>query len=278
VAQGPKKKAWYRQLWVQVLIGMGVGVLLGHLAPQTGESMKPLGDAFIKLIKMIIAPIIFVTVVAGLAKMSNMKEFGRIGVRAVIIFEVISTLALVVGLAVGILVRPGAGLNADPASLDAGAVSAYASRSASAPGSVEFFMNVIPETVVGAFATGYILQVLFFSILFGLALLRLGEKGRPLMSLIETLSAAMFAAICSLNGLSLGACAITVASTLTTAQRTAINPRTRRKRRRLSMSLKSSAVSGKCSPMSPRPAAPSSASHTACSSTSASECPASPRS
>jgi aerobic C4-dicarboxylate transport protein len=123
VAQGPAKpKAFYKKLWVQVLIGMGIGVVLGHVAPETGAAMKPLGDAFIKLIKMIIAPIIFVTVVSGLCKMSNMKEVGRIGVRAVILFEIVSTLAMILGLVVGILVRPGAGLNADPATLDAGAV------------------------------------------------------------------------------------------------------------------------------------------------------------
>ncbi|MEW5981466.1 MAG: C4-dicarboxylate transporter DctA [Acidobacteriota bacterium] len=189
-----KKKPLYRQLWVQVLIGMGVGVVLGHVAPEAGAAMKPLGDAFIKLIKMIIAPIIFVTVVAGLSKMSNMKEVGRIGVRAVILFEVVSTLAMVVGLIVGIVFRPGAGLNADPASLDAGAVTARTGGSAP-PGSVEFFMNIIPETVIGAFSTGYILQVLFFSVLFGLALLRMGEKGRPLLNLIDTLSKSLFSAL-----------------------------------------------------------------------------------
>ena len=197
MARTPEKKPFYRLLWAQVLIGMTIGIVLGHVAPETGSAMKPLGDGFIKLIKMIIAPIIFVTVVAGLCKMSNMKEVGRIGVRAVIIFEVISTLALLIGLAVGMIVRPGAGLNADPATLDAGAVSAYAGSggSVSRAGSVEFFMNIIPETVVGAFATGYILQVLFFSVLFGLALLRLGEKGRPLVELIETLSSSLFAAL-----------------------------------------------------------------------------------
>ena len=196
MARGPgKPKAFYKKLWVQVLIGMGIGVVLGHVAPETGAAMKPLGDAFIKLIKMIIAPIIFVTVVSGLSKMSNMKEVGRIGVRAVILFEIVSTLAMIVGLVVGILVQPGAGLNADPATLNAGAVTAQTARSATPPGSVEFFMNIIPETVIGAFATGYILQVLFFSVLFGLALLKLGEKGRPLLNLIDNLSAALFAAL-----------------------------------------------------------------------------------
>jgi len=197
VAPAPSKpQPFYRKLWVQVLIGMGIGVVLGAVAPETGAAMKPLGDAFIKLIKMIIAPIIFVTVVAGLCKMSNMKEVGRIGVRAVVLFEVVSSLAMLIGLFVGITARPGAGMNADPATLDAGAVSAYAGSGATSPaGSVDFFLNIIPETVVGAFATGYILQVLFFSVLFGMALLRMGEKGRPLVDLVEKLSASFFAAL-----------------------------------------------------------------------------------
>ncbi len=196
MASAPKTpKPLYRALWFQVLVGMAIGVLLGHFYPSTGAAMKPLGDAFIKLIKMIIAPIIFVTVVGGICKMSSMKEVGRIGVRAAIAFEVVSTVAMLIGLAVGILARPGAGFNADPATLNAGAVSTLAGRSPSPVGTVDFFMNIIPETVIGAFATGYILQVLFFSVLFGLALLRLGEKGRPLQNLIEQLSSAFFAAL-----------------------------------------------------------------------------------
>jgi aerobic C4-dicarboxylate transport protein len=189
-----EKKPLYRQLWVQVLIGMGVGIVLGHFSPEIGAAMKPLGDGFIKLIKMIIAPIIFVTVVSGLAKMSNMKEVGRIGIRAILLFEIVSTLAMIVGLLVGIVFKPGVGLNADPATLDAGAVAAKTGTSAP-PGSVEFFLHIIPDTVVGAFATGYILQVLFFSVLFGLALLRLGEKGRPLLDLIEVISKSLFSAL-----------------------------------------------------------------------------------
>jgi aerobic C4-dicarboxylate transport protein len=190
-----RKPPFYRQLWIQVLIGMGAGIVLGHFAPETAAAMKPLGDAFIKLIKMIIAPIIFVTVVAGLCKMSNMKEVGRIGVRAALAFEILSTVAMIVGLIVGVVGRPGAGFNADPATLDAGAVSAYAGRSGAPVGTVDFFLGIIPDTVVGAFATGYILQVLFFSVLFGLALLRLGDKGKPLVSLIDQLSSAFFAAL-----------------------------------------------------------------------------------
>ncbi len=190
-----KKKPFYRKLWVQVLIGMGVGVVVGYVAPDTGTAMKPLGDAFIKLIKMIIAPIIFVTVVAGLSKMSNMREVGRIGIRAIVLFEIASTAALLLGLAVGVILRPGIGLNADPSTLSAGAVTAYANQGAAEPGGVDFFMNIIPETPTSAFASGDILQVLFFSVLFGLALLKLGAKGRMLVDFIEWVSAALFAAL-----------------------------------------------------------------------------------
>ncbi len=196
MARGPGKQTpFYRKLWVQVLIGMGIGVVLGYVAPDTGSAMKPLGDAFIKLIKMIIAPIIFVTVVAGLSKMSNMREVGRIGVRALVLFEIASTVALLLGLTVAVIFRPGLGLNADPATLSASAVTAYANKGAAEPGGVQFFMNIIPETPTGAFATGDILQVLFFSVLFGLALLKLGPKGRPLVDFIEWVAAALFAAL-----------------------------------------------------------------------------------
>lgn len=196
MSPGPGKgKPFYRKLWVQVLIGMGVGVVLGYVAPEQGAAMKPLGDAFIKLIKMIIAPIIFVTVVAGLSKMSNMREVGRIGVRAIVLFEIASTVALLLGLAAGVILRPGLGLNADPSTLNAGAIAAYAKEGATEPGGVDFFMNIIPETPTSAFASGDILQVLFFSVLFGLALLKLGPKGRLLVDFIEWVSAALFAAL-----------------------------------------------------------------------------------
>ena len=131
MATGPRpKKPLYRQLWVHVLIGMGIGILLGHFYPDAGRAMKPLGDAFIKLIRMIIAPIIFVTVVSGIYKMQNMKEVGRIGVRALIYFEVVSTVALLIGLVVGLVLQPGAGVNADPASLDASAMASSTPRPA----------------------------------------------------------------------------------------------------------------------------------------------------
>ncbi len=172
-------KPIYTHLYVQVLIGITIGVALGYFWPGAGAAMKPLGDGFIRLIRMIIAPIIFGTVVVGIAKMGDMKNVGRIGLTALIYFEIVSTLALVIGLIVINLVQPGAGINADPATLDASAVKAYAS-SAQALTATEFLMNIIPATVVGAFASGEILQVLFFSVLFGLALAPLRREGpRP---------------------------------------------------------------------------------------------------
>jgi aerobic C4-dicarboxylate transport protein len=187
-----KKKPFYKTLWIQVLIGMAVGVVLGHFSPTRGAALQPLGDAFINLIKMIIGPIIFVTVVSGLSKMSNMKEVGRIGVRALVLFEVASTVALLLGLAVVVLYQPGVGINADPAALKSGVVPG---ATAKIPGGVAFFMSMIPTTPSAAFASGNILQIMVFSVLFGLALLRIGEKGRPLLNLIETVSTALFSAL-----------------------------------------------------------------------------------
>src|SRR5688572_1800236 len=153
--------------------------------------MRPLGDGFIKLVRMMIAPIIFSVVVVGIAKMGDLKAVGRIGVKALIYFEVISTLALVIGLVVVNVLKPGVGINADPASLDANAVGAYA-KTAESLSTVDFLLNVIPNTVVGAFANGEILQVLFFSVMFGVALLHLGEQGRPLVLMIDHFSQGLF--------------------------------------------------------------------------------------
>ena len=184
-------KPLYAHLYFQVLVAILVGVLLGHFFPQLATKMKPLGDAFIKLIKMMIAPIIFTTVVVGIAKVHDMKEVGRVGIKALIYFELVSTLALAIGLVVVNLVKPGAGINADVSTLDASAVSAYAS-SAKSFSTVEFITHMIPDTVVGAFAGGEILQVLLFSVLFGLGLARFGQKGKPLVDIIDQLSHALF--------------------------------------------------------------------------------------
>jgi aerobic C4-dicarboxylate transport protein len=184
----------YRRLYFQVLLGIVLGIILGWLRPDLGVAMKPLGDAFIKLIRMVIAPIIFATVVVGIAKMGDMKEVGRIGVKALVYFEVVSTLALIIGLLVVNLAKPGAGVNASASTLDPKAVATYAS-SAQHLTMVDFLMNIIPTTVVGAFASGEILQVLLFSILFGLALLHLGAKGRSFVALIDQFGHGMFGVV-----------------------------------------------------------------------------------
>ena len=184
----------YTSLYFQVITGIIIGVLLGYLRPATGAAMRPLGDGFIKLIRMMIAPIIFSTVVVGIAKMGDMREVGRIGFKALLYFEVVSTMALVIGLVVVNVVQPGAGVNADPATLNASAVAAYTS-SAQHLSTIDFLLNIIPTTIVDAFAKGEILQVLLFSVLFGLALLQIGEKARPLVLLIDQLSHGLFAVI-----------------------------------------------------------------------------------
>ena len=186
-----RRKPLYTILYVQVITAIVIGVVLGYVAPDTGAAMRPLGDGFIRLVRMMIAPIIFSVVVVGIAKMGDLKAVGRIGIKALVYFEVISTLALVIGLVVVNVLRPGEGINADPASLDPSAVSPYAT-SAENLSTVDFLLNIIPTTVVGAFATGQILQVLLFSVMFGVALLQLGEPGRPLVSLIEQFSHGLF--------------------------------------------------------------------------------------
>jgi aerobic C4-dicarboxylate transport protein len=185
----------YARLYFQVLFGIALGVLLGWLRPDIGEQMKPLGDGFIKLIKMIIAPVIFVTVVAGIATMGNVKDLGRIGLKTMFYFEVITTpLSLIIALIVVNVLKPGAGINANASTLDMASVSAYAT-SAKQLTVVDFILNIIPTTVVDAFAKGDILQVLLVSVLFGLALLHLGERTRPLVHLIDQGSHAIFSVV-----------------------------------------------------------------------------------
>jgi aerobic C4-dicarboxylate transport protein len=186
-----KGKKIYKSLYFQVLCGIGIGVLLGVLLPDTGAAMKPLGDGFIKLIKMIIAPIIFCTVVSGIAGMEDMKKVGRVGGKALLYFEIVSSLALVIGLAIVTLVQPGAGFNADVTKLDTKALANFATGAKSLSTS-DFLMNIIPNSVVDAFAKGDILQVLFFSLLFGFALSAFGEKGKPVTRLIDQFSHVLF--------------------------------------------------------------------------------------
>src|SRR5258707_12715539 len=166
------RRPWYAVLYVQVLVAIAIGILLGHFFPKTGVAMKPLGDGFIQLIKMMIAPVIFCTVVHGIASMSDLTKVGRVGLKTLLYFEVVSTVALAIGLLVGEIVHPGAGFNIDPATLDAKAVSSYVSR-AKDEGIIGQLMAIIPSTFVDAFAKGDLLQVLLVSILTGFAISRL---------------------------------------------------------------------------------------------------------
>jgi aerobic C4-dicarboxylate transport protein len=185
------KRPLYKSLYVQVLIAVSLGVMLGHFYPQIGADMKPLGDGFIKLIKMIIAPIIFCTVVIGIAGMEDMKKVGKTGGLALLYFEVVSTLALIIGLVIVNLVQPGAGMNIDASTLDTKAIAAYTGPG-KMTGTVDFLLNVIPVSVVDAFAKGEILQVLLFSVFFGFALHKFGGRGTMVFDLIEKLSHVLF--------------------------------------------------------------------------------------
>ena len=185
------KKPWYTSLYLQVIVAIVIGVLLGHFMPQTGEAMKPLGDGFIKLIKMIIAPIIFCTVVVGIAGMEDMKKVGKTGGYALLYFEIVSTIALIVGLTIVNLVQPGAGMNVDPATLDQTGIAAF-TKPGQMASTTEFLLNVIPNTVVDAFAKGEILQVLLFAVLFGFALHKFGGRGTLVFDWIEKTSHVLF--------------------------------------------------------------------------------------
>ncbi|GAB7538105.1 dicarboxylate/amino acid:cation symporter [Burkholderia sp. 22PA0099] len=185
------RKPFYRALYFQVFVAIALGVLLGHFAPSLAVQMKPLGDAFIKLIKMVIGPIIFCTVVTGIAGMGDMKKVGRVGGKAMLYFEVVSTLSLVVGLIGGHLLKPGAGFDLNPATLDTKALAGY-TTAAHHQNTVDFLMHIIPDSVMGAFVTGNVLQVLLVSVLFGAALAALGERGRGLTQLIDQVAHSFF--------------------------------------------------------------------------------------
>jgi aerobic C4-dicarboxylate transport protein len=184
----------YRSLYAQVITAILIGVLVGHFFPQTGEALKPLGDGFIKLIKMIIAPIIFCTVVVGIAGMEDMKRVGKTGGYALLYFEVVSTIALIVGLVVVNVLRPGEGMHVDPATLDTKGIAAYTGPG-KLQGTVDFLLAIIPTTVVDAFAKGEMLQVLLFSLLFGFALHRFGGRGTLVFDGIEKTSHVLFAIV-----------------------------------------------------------------------------------
>ncbi|AHX60020.1 dicarboxylate/amino acid:cation symporter [Aeromonas media] len=187
-------KKVFSSLYFQVLLAITLGVFLGHVYPDLGADMKPLGDGFVKLIKMIIAPVIFCTVVTGIAGMESMKAVGKTGAIALLYFEVVSTIALVIGLCVVNLLQPGVGMNVDPATLDASTISAYAEQ-AKSQGIIAFLLDVIPASVIGAFASGNILQVLLFAVLFGFSLHHIGEKGKFVFNMIDSFSQVIFGII-----------------------------------------------------------------------------------
>ena len=188
------RKKLFSSLYFQVLLAITLGVWLGHVYPELGADMKPLGDGFVKLIKMIIAPVIFCTVVTGIAGMESMKAVGKTGAIALLYFEVVSTIALIIGLCVVNLLQPGVGMNVDPAALDASAISAYAEQ-AKSQGIIAFLLDIIPGSVIGAFASGNILQVLLFAVLFGFSLHHIGEKGQVIFGVIDSFSKVIFGII-----------------------------------------------------------------------------------
>ena len=181
----------FANLYAQVLAGIALGVLLGLMSPETAVAMRPLGDGFIKLVRMLIAPVVFTTVVVGIAQMGAMKEVGRIGFRALVYFEVVSTLALAIGLVVVNVLKPGEGIAFDPATVDPQSVSAYTTASRQLNG-VDFILHIIPDTMVGAFSQGEIIQVLLIAILVGLAMLRLGPPLGPVVELLSKVSHVLF--------------------------------------------------------------------------------------
>lgn len=177
-------KGLLNQIYIQVLIGVALGAALGLLWPEFAASLKPIADGFIKLIKMLLAPIVFGTVVVGIARMGDLKEVGRIGVKALVYFEILSTIALVIGLVVVNMLKPGAGMNIDPATVDGSAIAGY-TAAAKEQGVIAFLLDIIPTTFVDAFARGAMLQVILLALLVGVALSHLGERGRPLVNVID---------------------------------------------------------------------------------------------
>lgn len=187
----PHGRAWWKELWIQVLIAMAAGIALGIVNPEGGARMQPLGDAFIKAIRMLIAPIIFCTVVHGIAHMADMARVGRVAVKAIVYFEIMTTIALIIGLIAVNLLKPGVGMNIDPASINASAIEPYVKQTG-VIGFVPFLMNIVPATFIGAFAEGNILQVLFIAVLCGFALVQLGERAASLVHLIDIAAKMVF--------------------------------------------------------------------------------------
>jgi aerobic C4-dicarboxylate transport protein len=182
------------KLYVQVLIGIVAGVLVGHFYPDIGSQLKPLGDLFIKLIRMLLSPIIFASVVVGVARMNNLHEAGRVGVKAVVYFEIASTIALAVGLVIVNVIKPGSGMNIDPAHIDSSGISTY-THAAQQHGMLDFFMSIVPNSIVGAFANGDMLPIIFFSVLLAIAFARLGPRTAPFVDMLDMLLQGMFGVV-----------------------------------------------------------------------------------
>lgn len=185
---------YLRNLYVQVLIAIIIGILLGHFYPSFATELKPLGDAFIKLIKMIIAPVIFCTIVTGIAGMQDTKKVGRVGIKAILYFEVVTTIALIIGLFVVNILQPGAGMNIDPASLDARSIEGYVTAGKD-KGVVDFLLHIIPDNIINALSNSNLLQVLFFSVLLGFALSKIGAKAKPFLQAVQSFETALFTVI-----------------------------------------------------------------------------------
>src|SRR6201747_410174 len=189
-----RRQPWYKILYVQVLIAIALGVAIGYFYPDLGKALKPLGDGFIALIKMMIAPVIFCTVVHGISSMGDLKRVGRVGLKALIYFEVVSTVALAIGLIVGEVLQPGHGFNIDPATIDPKSVATYVTK-AKEQGIIEHLMEIIPDSYIGALARGDLLQVLLISILSGFAIAFLGKTGEPIAHAIDQAAKVFFGII-----------------------------------------------------------------------------------
>jgi aerobic C4-dicarboxylate transport protein len=187
-----KRGPWYTILYLQVLIAVVIGIVIGHFFSKTGVALKPLGDAFVSLIRMMIAPVIFCVLVQGIASMSDLKKVGTVGIKTLVYFEIVSTLALIIGIAVAVIIRPGAGLNIDASTLDPKAAAVFVGRAKEGGGLIPFLLGFIPQTYVGALAGGEVPQVLLISILTGLAIARMGELGKRALAIIELINKVVF--------------------------------------------------------------------------------------
>src|SRR5580692_511948 len=181
-----KRKPWYSVLYIQVLIAVVIGICVGHFYPKTGIALKPLGDAFVSLIRMMIAPVIFCVIVQGIASMSDLKSVGKVGIKTLVYFEIVSTIALIIGIIVALLFHPGAGLNIDAAALDPKAAAVYVGR-AKETGLIPFLLGFIPQSYIGALAGGEVPQVLLISVLTGFAIALMGHPGERVLRGIELL-------------------------------------------------------------------------------------------